>query len=393
MEAAVDPPSASRQRRALFGAGFAHALHDGYTDAIYVLLPLWQAEFGLSFSALAALRGLYSGTMAALQIPAGRLSESLGGRAVLVGGTLVAALGYALAGTSGGLVGLCLALVVGGAGSATQHPLASTAVSDAYGSRARGALGTYNFTGDLGKAALPALVALMLASMPWRSAVWVVAAIGAITAVVVWTLIPSFGGPGEKAPKAVRGGGRGGFGLLLWIGVFDSSVRMGFLTFLPFILRAKGADLPLVGLAFTLAFLGGAAGKFACGWLGEHLGMLPTVLVTEIGTAVAILAVIALPLDMALILLPVLGVMMNGTSSVLYGTVPELAAPGHEARAFALFYTGTIASGALSPVLYGFVGDLAGPSWGAVSAALVALVTCPLAIALAPRLNAAPANA
>ncbi|WP_421995973.1 MFS transporter [Roseococcus sp.] len=393
MKAAVDPPSASRQRRVLFGAGFAHALHDGYTDAIYVLLPLWQAEFGLSFSALAALRGLYSGTMAALQIPAGRLSERLGGRAVLVGGTLLAALGYALAGLSGGLVGLGLALVVGGAGSATQHPLASTAVSDAYGSRARGALGTYNFTGDLGKAALPALVALMLASMSWRSAVWVVAAIGAITALVVWALIPRFGGPKEKAPKAVRGGGRGGFGLLLSIGIFDSSVRMGFLTFLPFILQAKGADLPLIGFAFTLAFLGGAAGKFACGWLGGHLGVLSTVLITEIGTALAILAVVAAPLDMALILLPLLGVMMNGTSSVLYGTVPELAAPGEEARAFALFYTGTIASGALSPVLYGFVGDLAGPSWGAVSAALVALVTCPLAVALAPRLNIAPTNA
>lgn len=393
MNAAVDSASVSHQRRALFGTGLAHALHDGYTDAIYVLLPIWQAEFGLSFSALAVLRGLYSGAMAALQIPAGRLSERLGGRAVLVGGTLLAALGYALAGLSGGLVGLCLALVVGGAGSATQHPLASLAVSDAYGARARGALGTYNFTGDLGKAALPALVALMLASMSWRSAVWVVAAIGAVIALLVLALIPGFGGPRAKAPNAAAGGGRGGFVLLLSIGILDSSVRMGFLTFLPFILQAKGADLPLIGFAFTLAFLGGAAGKFACGWLGGHLGLLPTVLITEIGTAVAILAVIAMPLGTALILLPALGVMMNGTSSALYGTVPELTAPGQEARAFALFYTGTIASGALSPVLYGFVGDLAGPSWGAVGAALVALVTCPLAMALAPRLNAAPAKA
>lgn len=393
MNAAVDSASVSHQRRALFGAGFAHALHDGYTDAIYVLLPIWQAEFGLSFSALAVLRGMYSGAMAALQIPAGRLSERLGGRAVLVGGTLLAALGYALAGLSGGLVGLCLALLVGGAGSATQHPLASLAVSDAYGARARGALGTYNFTGDLGKAALPALVALMLASMSWRSAVWVVAAIGAVIALLVLALIPGFGGPRAKAPNAAAGGGRGGFGLLLSIGILDSSVRMGFLTFLPFILQAKGADLPLIGFAFTLAFLGGAAGKFACGWLGGHLGLLPTILITEIGTAVAILAVVAVPLGTALILLPALGVMMNGTSSVLYGTVPELTAAGQEARAFALFYTGTIASGALSPVLYGFVGDLAGPSWGAVGAALVALVTCPLAMALAPRLNPAPAKA
>ena len=29
-------------------ASGAHALHDGYTDLIYVMLPVWQAEFGLT---------------------------------------------------------------------------------------------------------------------------------------------------------------------------------------------------------------------------------------------------------------------------------------------------------------------------------------------------------
>ncbi|MFX8262341.1 hypothetical protein ABTL46_21045, partial [Acinetobacter baumannii] len=90
--------------------------------------------------------------------------------------------------------------------------------------------------------------------------------------------------------------GRGGFALLLAIGVLDSGVRMGFLTFLPFLLGAKGAELPLVGLALTLTFLGGALGKFACGWIGARAGVLATVLATEIGTAAAILAVILLPL-------------------------------------------------------------------------------------------------
>jgi hypothetical protein len=52
----------------------AHALHDGYTDMIYVLLPLWQTEFGLGYGALAVLRGLYAGAMAGLQLPAGWLA-------------------------------------------------------------------------------------------------------------------------------------------------------------------------------------------------------------------------------------------------------------------------------------------------------------------------------
>jgi FSR family fosmidomycin resistance protein-like MFS transporter len=50
MSAATDAPRStltlplSQARRTLLGAGIAHALHDGYTDTIYVLLPIWQAE-------------------------------------------------------------------------------------------------------------------------------------------------------------------------------------------------------------------------------------------------------------------------------------------------------------------------------------------------------------
>ena len=262
MSATTDIPRSApvlplpQARRTLLGAGLAHALHDGYTDMIYVLLPIWQVEFALGFGALAALRGLYAGTMAALQIPAGRLAERLGGRAVLIAGTFLSALGYALAGFSGGLLGLCAALALSGAGSATQHPLASAAVSHAYGAEARGPLGTYNFAGDLGKAALPATLALLVAAMPWRPALWLMAIAGVAAAAAVWALVPAFGGTGTPAQKAAKGESRGGFGLLLAIGVLDSGVRMGFLTFLPFILKAKGADLPLVGLALTLVFLG-----------------------------------------------------------------------------------------------------------------------------------------
>ncbi|MBW8269607.1 MFS transporter [Caldovatus sp. SYSU G05006] len=382
-------------RRALAGAGLAHALHDGYADLIYVLLPLWQAEFGLGYGALAALRGLYSAAMAGLQIAAGRLAERCGGRRVLAAGTALAALGYALAGLSGGLLGLGAALALAGAGSSAQHPLAAAAVARAYGAAARGPLGAYNFAGDLGKAALPALTALLLVRMPWREALWLLALAGLATALAVRALVPAGAGPvaaaeGRAPPAAAPARGRGAaFALLLGIGVLDSSVRAGFLLFLPFLLAAKGAGLPLVGLALTLTFLGGAAGKFACGWLAARLGVLATVLATELGTAAAILAVLALPPAPALAALPLLGALLNGTSSVLYGTVPELAPAGRIERAFALFYTGTIGSSALSPVLYGVIGDLAGPAWGAAAAAGAALLACPLALLLAPRLGAA----
>jgi predicted MFS family arabinose efflux permease len=70
-----------------------------------------------------------------------------------------------------------------------------------------------------------------------------------------------------------------------------------------------------------------------------------------------------------------------------YGTVPELTPPDRVERAFALFYTGTIGSGAISPVLYGVLGDWVGAYWATAATAAVALSILPLAFVLAPHLT------
>jgi MFS transporter, FSR family, fosmidomycin resistance protein len=381
--------------RTLAVAGLAHALHDGYTDVIYVLLPVWQAEFGLGFGRLAMLRGLYAGAMALLQLPAGNLAAALGGRTVLAAGTALAALGYALAGAAGGLMGLCVALALAGAGGSTQHPIGSSAVSRAYGLGARGPLGLYNFSGDLGKAAVPATMSLVITATSWRHALWALSALGLVVAAAVLALMPPTrpepGGSGT-IPRPGQASASVGFRLLLAIGVLDTAARMGLLTFLPFLLQAKGASLSTVGLGLALVFLGGAAGKASCGWLGQRLGMLRTVLLTEGGTAALILAVLALPLWPALAVLPVLGTMLNGTSTVLYGTVPEVSGGARAESVFALFYTGVIGAGAVAPVGFGVLGDATGPGWATVATAATALATLPLALLLAPRLPASSAG-
>jgi FSR family fosmidomycin resistance protein-like MFS transporter len=390
MSAATAPPDRTRATRTLALTGLNHALHDGFSDAIYVLLPIWQAEFALSYSVLAIFRGLYSGTMACLQIPAGRLAERIDAKLILCCGTVLSALGYVLAGLSGGIAGLGLALALSGAGSSTQHPLASAAVSRAYGSAARRPLGIYNFSGDLGKAAIPALLSLLLVSIAWRHAVFFLAGAGIAVSIVMALWMPAVGKGHAAAAKAQSRSDRqhrGGFNWLLAIGMLDSAVRMGFLTFLPFLLIGKGATLPTRGLALALVFIGGAAGKFACGWLGDRVGTRRTVLFTEAATAVLIVGVLFLPLVPAIALLPALGVMLNGTSSVLYGTVPELTPPHRTERAFALFYTGTIGAGASAPVLYGLLGDAFGPTAATAATALTALAICPLMLALARHLS------
>jgi Arabinose efflux permease len=182
-------------------------LHDGYTDLIYVMLPIWQPEFGLSYVAVGALRALYAGTMAAFQIPATLIAERVGATGVLVGGTALAGLGYMLAGISPGLGVLLVALFLGGLGSSTQHPLASSLVAHAFaGPRSLKALGTYNFTGDLGKMAVPLTASLLLMMMPWRPTIAVIGSAGIAVALCILVFMPRFRPrrPRSTAPPQAR---------------------------------------------------------------------------------------------------------------------------------------------------------------------------------------------
>lgn len=372
------------QRRTLAGACLAHMLHDGYTDMLYVLLPLWRAEFGLTYAGVALVRALYSGVMGGLQVPADRLAARWTPRAALVAATIIAASGYGILALPLGFGGLCLGLVIAGIGSSVQHPRASHLVAETYGGSARGPLGIYNFAGDVGKAIFPAGAALMLTLATWRPVAGIMALAGlAIAAALMVTLRD--GGAGQKDTASARRGGttsRLGFGLLLSAGACDTATRMGYLLFLPFFIKGKGGSETMVGLGLALLFVGGAFGKAVCGPIGERLGVVASVVATEAATALLIAVTIVLPLQPMLPLLFVLGIVLNGTSSVLYGTVPDLAPRGEIARAFALFYTGVIGAGALAPIAYGALADHTTQTVGALASAMTAVAVIPLILGL-----------
>ena len=127
----ADHPNPDRMR-VLWVACGAHALHDGLTDTLYLLLPLWQAQFALSYAAIGILRALYAGVMAGFQVPAAKLAQRTGGARMLAAGTAVAAVAYFLLGASSSVALLAVALVLGGIGSSTQHPIASSLVAAVY---------------------------------------------------------------------------------------------------------------------------------------------------------------------------------------------------------------------------------------------------------------------
>src|SRR5213594_1277576 len=176
----------SRARAVLAAACSIHFVHDGFSDILYVLLPIWESEFRLTFAQVGVIRTVYSGAMAAFQIPAGLLAERWGERRLLAAGTAVTAGGFIVAGLAGGFLSLLLVLLVAGLGSGVQHPLSSSLVSKAYetGPR-RTALGTYNFSGDLGKVVVPAAVAFAATVVGWRATSMAYGVVGVLAALVI----------------------------------------------------------------------------------------------------------------------------------------------------------------------------------------------------------------
>jgi MFS-type transporter involved in bile tolerance (Atg22 family) len=131
------------------------------------------------------------------------------------------------------------------------------------------------------------------------------------------------------------------------------------------------------------------AGKLACGLIAERLGIVRMIVITEVATGLGILATLALPGIGVMLLLPLLGVVLQGTSSVLYATIGDLVDKDRLPRAFGFFYTLGSLCGIAAPLGYGLLGDLSGVETAIATVGVAVLLAVPLSGLLRPALGAA----
>jgi MFS family permease len=385
-------------KRTLATCCTAHTLHDGLSDVTYVLLPLLAQTFGLSLAQVGLIRSAHRVAMAAFQIPAGLIAERFGERNLLALGTAIAGAAFVALGYASGFWMILIALFFAGFGSAVQHPLCSTIISHAYPDDGRrAALGTYNFFGDVGKFAFGGIVSLsLLIGISWQAPVVGFGLVGMLTATMIFLTIvntsPAPAPHAQSAPRAPKGKGWGirspqGFTALCLIEILDSSTRTGFLTFIAFLLIAKGLPAGWAALSVPLILVGGMAGKLACGLLAERFGIIRSIVITELATGLGILLMLALPGMAAFVLLPLIGVVLQGTSSVLYATIGDLVDKERLPRAFGLFYTIGSLCGIAAPLGYGLLGDVAGVENAIATIGVTVLLTLPLCLALRPAMG------
>jgi FSR family fosmidomycin resistance protein-like MFS transporter len=384
----LNNPEKWKKTRSLFTFSTFHFLDDGLTDSIYLLLPFIAAELNLSFSQVGLLKGAFSGSMSLLQFPLSLLGEKIGELTVIAVGTFGLTGGFLLLSKVYTFPAIFLSLIFAKGTAAGQHGLSSSLLSKVFEvSRRRAAMGTYNFSGDIGKVCLPFLLTVMINLWGWRQAIFTLSIGGFAAGAILWILAKQKHDSSllfQPEEKPVLKGNRWGirepksFSALLTIGIIDVSTRSTLLTFLPFLLLEKGIPVARVGFALTLLFAGGAVGKFVCGILAEWFGIILMVVGTEALTAAGILSLALSPPSVIWIILPFVGIVLNGTSSVLYATVAEIISPTGRSRGYGLYYAITLGSGAISPMVYGLLTDSLGLSFAIITTALMVLLTIPL---------------
>lgn len=387
----------AKRRFTLAACCGAHAVQDGLGAALYVLMPILAQAFGLSYAQIGIVRATSSCAMTVFEFASGVLSERLGERNLLVFGLVCASVGYLWLAAATNLWTILFSLLVLGTGGAFQHALSSSIVASAYGATGqRSALGLYNSSGDAGKLVFTGLFGLAAGlGVAWQG---IVAGFGLVTllcALVAFYILrrTDAGGRRSVAPDAHAGAGeagwgiqdRAGFGALCLTVFFDTAVQTAFLVFVVFVFIDKGIATHVSAVAVVLTLIGGMFGKAGCGYLAERMGVRASFVLVQCATAACILALVVSPVAIAFVLLPLLGMFLQGSTSITYGSIVDLFRSTRQSRGFAMIYSVSSLSAIAGPVIFGFISDYAGLNSAMLAMAAVSLLAIPPSLLLRSR--------
>jgi MFS family permease len=171
-------------QRACSQAGLVNNLNDALA---WGLVPLYLAAHGASAIQIGLVAGIYPGVWGVGQIFAGRWSDRVGRKPLIVAGMLLQAVALAALAASDGRVGLAAgAAMILGVGTALVYPTLIAAVSDAVSPVARApAVGVYRFWRDMGYVAGGLLAGIAADALGYSGAIGIVAALTAASGIWV----------------------------------------------------------------------------------------------------------------------------------------------------------------------------------------------------------------
>jgi FSR family fosmidomycin resistance protein-like MFS transporter len=370
----------------------AHLVQDGLGALQYVLLPILAQVFGLNYSQVGLLRAVSNSAMTLLEIPAGVLAERFSEMRLLIFGLLCAGLGYLWVALAANFYLILMGFLIAGSGAAFQHSLASALISKSFDDAGRRrALGIYNAFGDVGKLAFTGVFSLAIGvGVAWNLVVTALCVVTLSFALLMLFLLrrqaavvvaDADADAETTSQRTAPGAGKWGikhprrFSWLCVTVFLDTLAQSVFLTFIAFLLLDKGAGDALSSLGVVLALSGGMVGKLVSGYLAVRYGDRNAFRILQLVTISGLMLLAILPALPILILLPLIGVAVQGSTTVTYGALSDFIRRDRQSRGFAIIYTLSSLSAVVGPVTFGGLADLYGVELSLVILAVLTTVT------------------
>jgi MFS transporter, FSR family, fosmidomycin resistance protein len=254
-----------------------HAVNDSYAYILPPLLPVLLTQAGITLSMGAALVAMQLLTSSFLQPIFGhRADQSGGGRWMVLTGVLLSGFGAASLGIVPGFVGLGVAMLASGVGSALFHPVSAALVAKAAPPTQRAFwMSAYISAGNVGLGLGPLLTGLVLIQ-GGLSRTWVLAVPASAAAILMWRLAPERPGRREVTTRSsIVDVFRRHWRLLApLIGVvaLRSWASTTLVTFLPVFATQQGAAPVAAAQVLTVFLISGAIGGFVGGAVADRIG-------------------------------------------------------------------------------------------------------------------------
>ncbi len=347
--------------------GLAHGTSHLFQLALPPLFPLLRAEFGVSWTLLGALVGVFYAASGATQFAAGFVVDRAGARPVLFAGLALLATATLAGAFAPGVWWLFPMMAAAGIGNGVFHP-ADFAILNANVARQRlgHAYATHGIGGNLGYALAPLLSYGLGAALGWRAALLIMGAAGLVVLGLIATQRDALQAPPH--PDARGAGVRGNVALLLqWPLVMcfayflvQTMATVGLQTLAPGTLNAAfGVPLPLALSTVTAYVLGGAAGILAGGFLAARTARHDRVAIAGLASAAALTLVVAAGPAAAMFvpLFAAIGFAVGATGPSRDMIVRNATPHGASGRVYGFVYSGLDIGGTLGPVLFGLMLD------------------------------------
>ncbi len=277
-----------KNNAALLALSFGHGISDWYHGTLYMILPYFAKDLGLTYSEVGVLMGWNSFSSFFVNLPGGMIVDTVGKTGVILGLALaLTGLPYFLLGFSPNYVVAIIVVTFIGIGSNLWHPAAISFLANRYPERKGFAISVHMMGGHLGNTLSPLAIGVALTFLTWRNVLILNVIPGILMGLLLWGLLAKTGMVKDDAKKkglalkdywlAVKTMARNKSILLLCaLSGMRSMTQSGLFTFLPLYLANELKYPPaMVGVYISVIRIAGIFAAPISGSISDKSGRRP----------------------------------------------------------------------------------------------------------------------